>query len=72
MNQGGRHGKDQYGAQIHIVAGAVLALLGLVEIQAYRTVDKDSGKAGNGPGEPALADEWVVKETVVRPIIDLS
>jgi len=45
--------------------GAVLALLGLVEIQAYRTVDKDSVRRAMD-GKLALADEWVVKETVVR------
>jgi hypothetical protein len=57
--------KINTGLKFILLLGTVLALLGFVEIQAYRTVDKDSVRRAM-EGELALADEWVVKKTVVR------
>ncbi|MDR4493757.1 MAG: hypothetical protein R3B74_04920 [Nitrospirales bacterium] len=50
--------------QFLVMLGALMSLLGLIEIQAYRTVDREAIERAT-EGELSLAGEWIVKETAV-------
>ncbi len=57
--------KINTGLKFILLLGTVLGLLGLVELQAYRTVDRDTVKRAM-EGELSESDEWVAKQTIVR------
>lgn len=59
--------KINNGLKFLMLLGAVMVLVGLIEVQAYRTVDMDLarnwGKAARG-NEPHFQTYWVVQETL--------